>query len=342
MQNFIHVFAHGIILFLFSCATLSAQVTTVVTNTTDWKLSTVRTTGGGTGTWTTLPGSLPATASFTQTPVLSSVSVPSFIPALSADGLQADGGQGTPTGVQYFRTTFNLDLSGGKYVSSAVLQAPVDNGVQIWLNGQEVARETSYHFSSWTAPYPGLTINADGSISGVQKFEGTFPFTNWIDGTNEVVLAVRNPDSEGPNAGGIAFRMDVTVSISFIPPEITVTGNSNVIANRSITVSPTDDTDFGPVAVAGGMATHSFTIENMPGSLDLELDGMPRVTVAGRDQADFSVSQPALTAISGGGSTSFDVTFDPTAPGARSAIIVITHNDLPDNPFVFTVQGEGQ
>ncbi|MCB0533906.1 MAG: choice-of-anchor D domain-containing protein [Saprospiraceae bacterium] len=342
MQNFIHVFAQGLILSLLSCATLSAQVTTVVTNTTDWKLSTVRTSGNNNGTWTTLPASLPATGTFTLTPVLSSTSVPAFVPALSATGFRLDGGINTPTGVQYFRTTFNLDLTAGKVVSSAVLTTLVDNGVQVWINGQEVGQEVSYVTANWATPYPTLTINGDGTISNIQKFDATFPFTNWLNGTNELVLAARNPDNEGFSAGGIAFRMDVTVSTSFIAPEITVTGNSNVIANRSITVSPTDDTDFGPVAVAGSMATHSFTIENMPGSLDLELDGMPRVTVAGRDQADFSVSQPSTGSISGGGSTSFDVTFDPTAPGARSAIIVITHNDLPDNPFVFTVQGEGQ
>ncbi len=341
MPNFKHFFSLASILLLFGCATaLSAQVTTVVTNTTDWKLSTVRTTGGGTGTWTTLPVSLPATASFTQTPALSSTSVPSFVPALSANGLRADGGINTPTGVQYFRTTFNLDLSGGKSVSSAVLQAPVDNGVQIWLNGQEVAREVSYHSSTWTAPYPGLTINADGSISGVQKFEATFPFTTWVDGTNEVVLAVRNPDNEGPSAGGIAFRMDVTVLQTDLP-EITVSGNGNAIANRTLAVQVADATDFGAQAVGGGMETHTFVIENTIDRENLELDGLPFVTVGGLHASDFSVSQPAEHSLTGGSSTSFEVTFAPSAPGLRTALIIITHNDLPENPFVFTVQGEG-
>ena len=89
------------------------------------------------------------------------------------------------------------------------------------------------------------------------------------------------------------------------------------------------------------MVTRTFTIENAAGSLDLKLDGLPLVEVADRDQSDFSVTQPVVSAISGGGSTTFDVKFDPSATGLRSAIIVITHNDLPENPFVFTVQGLG-
>ncbi len=37
----------------------------------------------------------------------------------------------------------------------------------------------------------------------------------------------------------------------------------------------------------------------------------------------------------------FEVTFDPSAAGLRAAILIITHNDLPQNPFVFTLRGTG-
>ncbi|MBK8965957.1 MAG: hypothetical protein R3D58_02310 [Saprospiraceae bacterium] len=57
----------GAALFLSLSVPANAQVTTVVTNTLDWALSTVRTSGGSSGIWTFLPNSLPATASFTLT-----------------------------------------------------------------------------------------------------------------------------------------------------------------------------------------------------------------------------------------------------------------------------------
>lgn len=126
------------------------------------------------------------------------------------------------------------------------------------------------------------------------------------------------------------------------PPEITVKGNGNAIANRSLSVSATDDTDFGTVAVDGGMVSHTFSIENILGSLDLVLDGMPLVEIAGRDQGDFSLTvQPATSSIAGGSSSTFDVKFDPSATGLRTALVIITHNVLPENPFVFSISGIG-
>lgn len=38
-------------------------------------------------------------------------------------------------------------------------------------------------------------------------------FTGWRPGLNEVVLAVRNPDSEGLGAGGVAFRLDIVTQV---------------------------------------------------------------------------------------------------------------------------------
>lgn len=114
---------------------------------------------------------------------------------------------------------------------------------------------------------------------------------------------------------------------------------TTVVTNTTVA----DGTDFGTVVVAGGVETHAFTIENAVCSQDLEFDGLPLVEIAGPDQGDFSVTlQPTVNPVSGGGSTTIDVKFDPSALGVRSGVIVITHNDLPENPFVFTVSGVGQ
>jgi hypothetical protein len=124
------------------------------------------------------------------------------------------------------------------------------------------------------------------------------------------------------------------------PPSIALSGNNTAIPNRANTGSAGNDTDFGS-AMVGAPVTHTFTVENLFGSNPLVLNGVPLVTVAGVHQSDFSVTQPIASSLPGGTITTFTVTFTPTAAGLRSGFIVLTHNDLPDNPFVFAVQGMG-
>lgn len=124
------------------------------------------------------------------------------------------------------------------------------------------------------------------------------------------------------------------------PPAIALSGNNTTIPNRADTGSAGNGTDFG-AAAPGVPVTRTFTVENLFGSNPLVLNGVPLVTVAGVHQSDFSVSQPIASVLPGGTITTFTVTFTPTAAGLRSALIVLTHNDLPENPFVFAVQGMG-
>ena len=197
-----------------------AATITIGTNTTDWDLSTVRATGNVGGAWTTLvtPGSLPDASTYTLTPTQSTHGhLGPGATDLGFDQLRLDGGAGTATGVQFLRTTFNASN-----ISTATLSVAVDNGVQIFINGQEVAREVSFLGENWTATYPSLAIGTDGTISSVVKFDATFNFTGWIDGENEVVLAGRNPDNEGLNAGGIVFRMDIETEDAIISEPATL------------------------------------------------------------------------------------------------------------------------
>lgn len=188
-------------------------VTTVTSDPAEWMLSTVRTSGGPAGTWTPSGAPPPDASTFT---LPASPSPVSGILAAAADlgvgTLLGDGGAGQPTGVQYYRTTF--DLAPFEDISANIVLA-VDNGAQVFINGIEVARETSYLVENWARPYSSLTINADGSITNLSLFEpgAATSFTGWRIGRNELILALRNSDSEGLNAGGIAFRMDIVTSV---------------------------------------------------------------------------------------------------------------------------------
>jgi len=187
-------------------------ITTVTSEPGQWMQSTVRTSGGPPGTWT--PGADPLPAASTFTVATQSATAGGIIAAgadFGAGSILGDGGNGSLTGVQYYRTTFELEPF---TEISANLVLAADNGAQVFINGTEVARETSYLVENWARPYSTLTINPDGSISDVTLFDQVAPsFTGWRLGTNELIVALRNPDSEGLSAGAFALRMDVVSSV---------------------------------------------------------------------------------------------------------------------------------
>ncbi|WP_372745507.1 GEVED domain-containing protein [Lutibacter sp.] len=140
---------------------------------------------------------------------------------------------------------------------------------------------------------------------------------------------------------------DYTVNIvSATPmPEINIQGLGNTIFTGDNTPSTTDGTDFGSVLTSSGTQVSTFTIQNA-GTLNLSLTGAsPYVTISGANASDFSVTAIPAGNIAGGGtnSTTFQITFDPSATGVRTATVSIANNDTTggENPYTFTVQGTG-
>ena len=52
-------------------------------------------------------------------------------------------------------------------------------------------------------------------------------------------------------------------------------------------------------------------------------------------------AQPSSSSVAAGGSVTFTVRFDPSAPGLRTATVSIVNNDANENLYDFTVQGIG-
>ena len=123
-------------------------------------------------------------------------------------------------------------------------------------------------------------------------------------------------------------------------PEINVKGNTNTIADGDATPSLTDHTDFGSVAVASNTVVRTFTIENL-GNASLTLSGTPKVVVSGTHAADFTVSAQPTSPVAALGTTTFQVTFDPSDVGTRSATLSINNDDSDENPYDFAIQGTG-
>ncbi|MFD0862452.1 choice-of-anchor D domain-containing protein [Sungkyunkwania multivorans] len=142
------------------------------------------------------------------------------------------------------------------------------------------------------------------------------------------------------NTSDYFFIDDVRLE-GFLPsPEMDVIGNGVDIADGDTTPSVTDDTHFGS-SLVGVPVVHTFTIENdATGSAALNLTGAPRVALTG--SADFAVTvQPLLGTVAVGNTTTFQVTFTPTAGGPQTAEVSIANNDNDENPYNFTIQGIG-
>ncbi|MES2924054.1 MAG: choice-of-anchor D domain-containing protein [Verrucomicrobiota bacterium] len=103
--------------------------------------------------------------------------------------------------------------------------------------------------------------------------------------------------------------------------------NSNINDNGS--------RDFGGV-VLGSSSSLTFTIKNTG---DADLTG---VAVTKTGAAEIVLSGSPTATIAANGSTTFTVTFTPTARGVRNASIQIASNDANENPYNISLTGTGQ
>ncbi len=216
--KFLNVALTGLFL-LVGCLSNVANATLIVstTNPADWRESTV-VRAGGSGTWPTAlliaAGDLPADGTGPEADTYTITPTPAFGGVIHSAGLVLGvPGFFSNSGVHFFRTTFEL-LS----LQPTRVTLAVDNSVQVFINGQEAAREVDASLVNWSfAPpgFPAFDILSDGTVTNEIKFDDVFNISPLIVGTNEVVLAVRNfggPPAPPGDSGGIAFRMDTLTS----------------------------------------------------------------------------------------------------------------------------------
>jgi hypothetical protein len=171
---------------------------------------------------------------------------------------------------------------------------------------------------------------------------GTNAVLHLID--EDIYIDIRFDSWTQASGGGFSYTRstpgDPVVGSS---AEIVVSGNGSGIANGDSTPGTADHTDFDGTPVSNGSVTRTFTLANS-GSVDLNLTGASPnlVTLGGANAADFTVTaQPATPVAANGGTTTFQVTFDPSSIGTRTATVSIASDDSTDNPFTFVIQGTG-
>ena len=162
---------------------------------------------------------------------------------------------------------------------------------------------------------PGGSTTFDVTFDPIAA--GTRTAAIWIE---------NNDDNERPTT--LISRVTGTTAV----PEIDLRFNGISIADGDMTPSTADGTIFDSQNVASGSVTRTFTIVNT-GSGTLNLTGSPLVQIIGSNPGDFLVTaQPNTNTLAPGGTTTFNVTFDPTAAGTRTAAIWIENNDDNEAP----------
>lgn len=176
------------------------------------------------------------------------------------------------------------------------------------------------------------TPSTNIAAAGFTTFAVTFDPT--ASGARSASLSIANND-DNENPYNFSIRGTGTV------PEIDISGKGVSIADNASSPTTTDDTDFGQVEITGSNITHTFTITNLGTASLLLTDSSPYVTIGGTHSNDFSLTGTPGGTIVSNGYTTFSVTFDPSAVGARSATISIANNDTTENPYNFSITGEG-
>ncbi|MEQ1747091.1 MAG: choice-of-anchor tandem repeat GloVer-containing protein [Saprospiraceae bacterium] len=266
------------------------------------------------------------------------------------------------TGTNAYGNLFEFDPASGAYT------------VRHWFDGTNGSYPNGSLILSGSKLY-GVTLFGGANDAGVVfEFDpatSTFAVVDELDGANNgmrpqyaqlTALDADNADDDGdgysentgdcedrnaaiyPGATEICNNMDDDCN-GLVDDggtcAVYCSNNGFPIYNLSMSPNPANGTDFGPVPV-GGSTNQAYAFGNLSMSVPLALTGSPLVTISGQHAADFTVTAMPATPVPPNGTSPFTVQFHPSASGYRWALVVITHDNLPQNPFVFMVEGVGQ
>ena len=180
-----------------------------------------------------------------------------------------------------------------------------------------------------------ITSQPASSIASGSNSTFTVRFAPTSEGSKSASIAIGNNDTdENPynlNLGGIGLGY----------PEMEVLGNDLSISDGANSPNTSDGTDFGIAALSGGTCVRTLTIRNT-GNGTLHLNGSPIVHISGDGASDFTVTALPTAAVGpNNATTTFQITFDPSANGVRDAEISIDNDDSNENPYNFSISGIG-
>ncbi len=161
-------------------------------------------------------------------------------------------------------------------------------------------------------------------------------------GGTDTFSVIFSPDSMDPCAAEITIvNSDPDDNIfSFVVegetalPEMRITKGGIPISNGA-----PDAHDFGTVLEGESSSPVVFTIQNN-GDSDLLIGS---ISLSSGDTSDFILDESSTdTVVPAGGNTSFSISFTPAGSGVKSVTSSVDSNDPWNNPYLFTVTGEGE
>ncbi|MEQ1751801.1 MAG: choice-of-anchor D domain-containing protein, partial [Prosthecobacter sp.] len=233
----------------------------------------------------------------------------------------------------YFVPSNNADLSALTLTTATINEAFAASALAYTSS---VPNATNSVTVTPTAAQVNATIQARVGVNAFAAVTSGNPSANLplAVGANTIEVKVTAQD------GTTTKTYTVTVTRAE-GPKIALSGNSVGIASGDSTPNVADHTYFGSVAIAAGTSTRNFTIANT-GVVALNLTGSPRVSLSGAHAADFNVSLLPNSSIAASSSTTFQITFDPSTMGLRTAIVSIDSDDLDKTPYTFAISGNGR
>jgi hypothetical protein len=236
-------------------------------------------------------------------------------------------------------TTYTIALAGDGYTPRNLTVAGITEPSA--ANGTYIYQGLSGEFQYWRHSSGAYYITNNSAYNphtwdiDTDQDPASYVFRSNLNGETVAPVAIANW-----SRGTTTYAGTPAISYADPEPEMRVLGNAVTISNGDAAPSTYDNTNFGSASTAAGYVTRTFTIQNA-GTAALSLSGTPVVAVAGAHASDFTVTQPTMTSVAAGGSTSFSVMFAPSAAGLRSATLSISSNDADQTPFTFALQGTG-
>jgi hypothetical protein len=187
---------------------------------------------------------------------------------------------------------------------------------------------------NYTSPYANATAGAcNGNASN--KLTLTASLNIDLPSGQYLMLRWRDVNISG-NDHGISVDDFVLYfqKVESSAPDVEVKGNGVVISDGDTSPSPSDHTDFGAVGLSQSNLVRTFTITNS-GTASM---GVGNVSAGG----DFTIAAQPSSPVSAGATTTFNVQFDPSASGLRTATISFTNTvSGGKQTYTFDVQGTG-
>lgn len=241
--------------------------------------------------------------------------------------------------------------SGGVWSEQAYIRAPVPGsdwfGHGVCLDGDTLVVGAPYEYGSGTGVNPAHDNLAGwaGAAYTYTRVGTTWGFQSYLKASNTASADMFGRSVAISNGTVVSGAIQATVGAGAEGAAYFYTGFSpvpEIAVEHPVGTNLVDGTSsiaFGSVLGGGSSPEKTFTVKNIgAGALNIA-----SVAVTGAHAADFVVTTTELSNSlpPATGSSSFTVSFRPTAPGARTAVLQIVSDDDNEATFDITLTGTG-